>query len=224
MRTRSGEVVPGSYRRGTSRFGRSAWVAVVAEQTPDYLAQPVGSSDHATRATATPATSTPATATPSGARLPGSSVRSGEPDGRGPWRGQSDRSRPGGDGFADAMDRVHDHLLGDREVLGRLGADALRGRLAVLRRLEGATTAAIAATVAALDAAGGIEADGAASKAEWLKANTGRSGREAARLGRLADGLDRLPGTAGALSTGDLTAEAADAIVQATRDGRLGDP
>ena len=101
---------------------------------------------------------------------------------------------------------------------------ALRDRVDLLERLVGMTTAGLAATLAALRKVGAIEADGAASTAAWVKANTSRSGRDAARAGRLADNLDELPATAEALASGQLTAEAADAVVTAARDGRIGDP
>lgn len=103
-------------------------------------------------------------------------------------------------------------------------APSLRARLTLLRRLEGATTAGIATTLAALDRAGGVQGDGAPSKTEWLKAHTGRNGRDAARMARLADNLDHLPATAQALVDGRVGSDAADTIVKATRDGRLGDP
>ena len=114
--------------------------------------------------------------------------------------------------------------LADRDALARLDADDVRQRLDGLRRLEGATTAAIAAAVAALERAGGVAADGAPSTAEWLKANTGRSGRQAAQMARLARDLGDLPDTAAALADGRIGADAADVIVKATRDGRLGTP
>ncbi len=52
----------------------------------------------------------------------------------------------------------------------------------------------------------------------------GRSGRDAARIARLAVDLQDLPATRDALANGDLTDEAADAVVKAARDGRLGPP
>lgn len=102
-------------------------------------------------------------------------------------------------------------------------ADGIRDRLDQLRRLEGAATAGIAGALAALDRAGGVAGDGAPSKTEWLKSHTGRAGRDAARMARLADNLDALPATANALANGTLGPDAADTIVRATRDGRLGD-
>ena len=218
-----GEVVPRSYRPRPQRLDPTTCAAVVAEQTPDYHLPTLGSSQ-----TATPATpATPAAAGRSDAPVPTSPVAAGTSDAPVPTSpaavGSSHAARANEAGLTEAVARVRRHLA-DRADLGRLEADALRRRLALLRRLEGATTAAIASTVAALDRAGGIEADGAPSKAEWLKANTGRSGREAARLQRLADNLDELPATADALASGDLTAEAADVIVRASRDGRIGPP
>ena len=112
----------------------------------------------------------------------------------------------------------------DGACLEDMGAPALKDRIAQLRRLSGLADAGLARTVAALDRAGGVASDGAPSKAEWIKANTGRSGREAARTQRLADNLEELPATADALASGQLTSEAADAIVHASRDGRLGPP
>ncbi len=93
-------------------------------------------------------------------------------------------------------------LLGDRDGLARMDAAAVQARIRHLRRLSGLADAALAAAVAALDRVGGVAADGAASKAEWLKANTGRSGRDAARMERLANNLECLPATAQALATG----------------------
>ena len=114
--------------------------------------------------------------------------------------------------------------VADGGGLDGMTATALKDRVALLRRLSGLADAGLARTVAALDRAGGVAADGAPSKAEWIKTNTGRSGRDAARMQRLADNLDELPATADALAAGQLTSEAADAIVHASRDGRLGAP
>lgn len=102
--------------------------------------------------------------------------------------------------------------------------DVLRERIRLLERLRGVTTTGLADTVRALGTCGAITDDGAASPVEWLKANTGRSGRDAARVARLATDLADLPATRAALANGELTDEAADAVVRAARDGRLGPP
>ncbi|MBY5162134.1 HNH endonuclease signature motif containing protein [Salsipaludibacter albus] len=103
-------------------------------------------------------------------------------------------------------------------------AAAARGRVQVLRRLTGLADAATAEAVDVLRRAGGVEADGASSTAEWVRANTGRSGRDAARVARLATDLADLPATRDALANGRITDESADAIARAARDGRLGSP
>ncbi len=108
--------------------------------------------------------------------------------------------------------------------LERLDGDGLKDRVASLRRLAGLADAGMAAAVAALQASGTVTADGAPSPAAWLKANCNRSGRDAARTARLAEHIDELPATARALSDGRISAEAADAIVAATRDVELGEP
>lgn len=113
------------------------------------------------------------------------------------------------------------------EISPDLEVDAgagLRARVGLLEELVGLTTTGLAATLASMRRVGAIEADGASSTAAWVRAHTLRSGREAARAGRLADNLDALPATAEALASGQLTAEAADAMVQAARDGRMGGP
>ncbi len=132
-------------------------------------------------------------------------------------------AEPNDDPFAAAV-QVVVATVADPGHLQGWSAAAVRRRLDDLRRLEGATTAGVASALAALDGAGGVESDGAPSKAEWLKANTGRTGREAARMARLADNIGELPATAAALVDGMLGADAADTIVKATRDGRLGPP
>ena len=108
--------------------------------------------------------------------------------------------------------------------LAGLDPEDLRARIGLLGRLEGLAAAGMARTVRALQEAGGVAADGAPSTTAWLKAYAGRSGRDAARVARLAANLDDLPATAAALATGQVTVESADAIVQAARDGRLGSP
>ena len=114
--------------------------------------------------------------------------------------------------------------LRDSGHLERLDGDGLKDRVASLRRLAGLADAGMAAAVAALHSSGTVAADGAPSPAAWLKANCNRSGRDAARTARLAEHFDELPATARALSDGRITAEAADAIVRATRDIELGEP
>lgn len=115
-------------------------------------------------------------------------------------------------------------VLADRQRLAALDTAGVKARIAALRRLSGLAETGLAAAMTALEAAGGLGDDGAPSKADWLKAHDGRSGREAARVARLADALEDLPDTAQALSDGKLSAETADAIVKASRDGRLGTP
>lgn len=123
----------------------------------------------------------------------------------------------------DAMAMVARALEGGPDCDDGEGA-ALRARVRLLEELAGMTTAGLATTLAALRRAGAIESDGASSTAAWVKANTSRSARDAARTGRLADNLEELPATARALASGQLTPESADAMVTAARDGRLGGP
>lgn len=106
--------------------------------------------------------------------------------------------------------------------LDALDVDGLRDRLAELRRLEGLVTAATARVTGRLARAGAVRQDGASSTVTWLQQQTGRSTREAARLERLSRRLDQLPRTAEAVEQGRITAEAADAVVRAADDGRLG--
>ncbi|MBY5162861.1 DUF222 domain-containing protein [Salsipaludibacter albus] len=115
---------------------------------------------------------------------------------------------------------------GDRPSLDgpSLDHEELRERVRLLERLGGLSTAGLARTLAQLRNSGAVEADGASSTTAWLTANTNRSGRDAARMSRLATDLDDLPATRQALADGDLTAESVDAMVQAARDGRLGSP
>ncbi len=121
-----------------------------------------------------------------------------------------------------AIDEVAAVLDNDACAPGEAGG--FRHRVRLLERLQGIATAGLADTVRALADAGGVEADGASSTTEWIKATTHRSGRDAARIARLATDLDDLPATRAALTQGRLSDEAADAVVQAARDGRLGPP
>ena len=103
-------------------------------------------------------------------------------------------------------------------------ADELRSRVQVLRRVEGMAAAALAATVGALARSGAIRADGASSTTAWVAEQTGTSKRDAARRARLATDLDGMSATRDALASGTIGVEAADAVVRAARDGRLGTP
>lgn len=206
----NGEVDGGTALRRSTPGSDARWWGIVAEQKSGYNLDAPGSAAVATSATtalpgapaATPApATTPVPGTPSPTLVPAVSVTS----------------------FEAAVATMVSHLTRHDE-LTRLDVDTIRARLALLRRLQGATTASVAATVAALDQVGGVAADGAASTAEWLKTNAGHSGRQAAQVARLARDLHDLPGTSEALSEGRLTAESADALVQAARDGRLGGP
>ena len=135
----------------------------------------------------------------------------------------SDLPVPGPDvEVASLVDRLA-QVLRDRDMLAGMDASGLKARVASLRRLAGLADASLAAAVAALDTTGAMRADGAPSPAAWLKANTSRSGRDAARTARLADRLHQRPATADALADGRLTAESADAIVRALDDPQLGD-
>lgn len=201
-----GDVSGWTYPSGRADRG---WAAVVAEEKVSYHSIAPGSSVSAT------STAAPPTAQSTTSRRP---------------REESGRLRTAAASTAttaeDLVQAVYRTvgLLTDSAELDRLDAAGVKRRLALLRKLEGATTASIAAAVAALDRRGGVKSDGAASKAEWLKAHTGRTGRDAARMARLADNLEHLPATADALADGRLGAAAADAIVRASRDPRLGPP
>ncbi len=115
-------------------------------------------------------------------------------------------------------------LLEPADALEGLGVDQLRAHVAVLRRLDGLTAAALARASRAAHRTGLTEADGASSTTEWIKSATGKGGRDASRLVRLGANLDDMPGTADALARGDIPLESADAMTQAARDGRLGTP
>ncbi len=106
----------------------------------------------------------------------------------------------------------------------RSDAEAVRSDIAGWERLASVAATGLAEAVRRLDHLGGVAEDGAATTAEWLTANTRRSGRDAARLARLATNLPDLPETRDALASGRITDEAADAVVRAARDGRLGSP
>ena len=110
------------------------------------------------------------------------------------------------------------------EVLATRSAEQLRDDVRLLRRLEGIATVGIAAAVRSLADQDGLTADGASSPAAWVRSQTGRSGREAARTVRLGSAVADLPDTTAALTAGEVTAESADAIERAARDGRLGTP
>ena len=93
-----------------------------------------------------------------------------------------------------SLDGLHDAAAGVKRV--RAALDALEARLL---------------TVAAdrtFDPAAGLE---------MLRAGGGCSQREARRRLRRAEALDEMPKVAGALAEGDITAEHADALVQAAR-------
>ncbi|HKJ57052.1 MAG TPA: DUF222 domain-containing protein [Nitriliruptoraceae bacterium] len=124
----------------------------------------------------------------------------------------------------DAMALVRWALAATPTDVGQDPVAALRNRVELLEQLTGQAAAGLAATLSALRRTGAFEADGAPSTAAWVKANTSRSARDAARTARLADNLDELPATTDALASGQLTPEAADAVVQAARDPRLGGP
>ena len=110
------------------------------------------------------------------------------------------------------------------EVLAARSAEQLRDDVRLLRRLEGIATVGIAAAVRSLADQDALTADGASSPAAWVRSQTGRSGREAARTVRLGSAVADLPDTTAALTAGEVTAESADAIERAARDGRLGTP
>ena len=134
--------------------------------------------------------------------------------------------RPHADREVDLIDQVDRlaTLLTDPDRLAALDVDALRRRVAVCNRLEGAATAGLALAADGLRRAGGVAADGAPNLGRWLASNTNRGARDAARMGRLASRLGELPATAEALAAGEVGVEAADALVKAATDGRLGTP
>lgn len=153
-------------------------------------------------------------------RDPGVPRTAGRPHGGGrSGAGGGARDRDGRLGTAvDAVATV----VRDAAALEELTLAGIRDRVEHLERLRGLADAALTASLSALHARGGIRADGAASTTEWLRTHTRRSASDAARLARLSANLPELPGTERALADGDLTAEAADALVGAVRDGRLG--
>jgi hypothetical protein len=159
-------------------------------------------------------TSTRPGSDPSGSRA---AVGGGRPTGAG-----AVCERPGA--MTDAVEQIAGLLHAPHQALADLGADGLRDRMAALNRLEGLTAVALAATTRALADARVTEDDGAANPAAWLQANSNRSSGDATRIARLATDLEDLPETRRALTEGTITAESADAIVRAARDGDLGSP
>lgn len=125
-------------------------------------------------------------------------------------------------GLPEVVDRLAGLLSTPPGDLDALGEEALRDRAALLRRLQGMTTAATASTVAALERAGAIRADGASSTTAWVAATMGTSRREASATSRLAADLDDMPATWQALADGAISTEAAGVIARSGRDGRLG--
>ena len=126
--------------------------------------------------------------------------------------------------LAAAVEQLDTVLALDPTALDGLDADVLRDAVSQLARIEGQATAAMASAVAALDRTDALRADGASSMAAWLAARTGTTRRVAARRGRLAADLDAMRGVRDALAAGEISEEAADTIVRAGRDGRLGTP
>lgn len=132
--------------------------------------------------------------------------------------------RTGLDRLAEVVDQLGTLLGASASELEAHDNALLRERVALLRRVEGMASAAMATTVGVLSRSGGIAEDGASSTTAWVAQQTGRSRREATRTTRLSASLPELPGTAAALAAGELGPESADAIARAAQDGRLGTP
>lgn len=114
-------------------------------------------------------------------------------------------------------------IVGHDTSYATLDTEQTRMRLASLRHLEGAVAVATARSMKHLDLLGGVSDDGANSMSGWLSGNGGRSKHEAARIERLANTMDRIPATADALADGEISTDAADAVVAAVKRGRLGE-
>ena len=119
-------------------------------------------------------------------------------------------------GTSDVSGRVAvlvDALVGELGGLPAVGAgrDLLRSQVAALGRLRAAADAAEARVVAAVDGLG----DGGVDAVEVLRRGTGSSQREAQRRKRRADALAGMPNVAGALASGDISTEHAEALVRA---------
>ena len=119
-------------------------------------------------------------------------------------------------GTSDVSGRVAvlvDALVGELGGLPAVGAgrDLLRSQVAALGRLRAAADAAEARVVAAVDGLG----DGGVDAVEVLRRGTGSSQREAQRRKRRADALAGMPNVAGALASGDISTEHAEALARA---------
>ncbi len=126
-------------------------------------------------------------------------------------------------GFNDTLTQ----LLGtacDPDRLAGLGDEELRQQVQLARRMEGSAALLLARATHELQQRGVFEAEGTPSTTDWLKLNTGASGRTASREARLASSVHELPETAAALSEGRLGVESADTIVRAAGDTTLGSP
>ena len=126
--------------------------------------------------------------------------------------------------LSEVVDRLGELLDVPAATLEDRGADELRARVQLLRRVEGMAAAAMATTVGVLSRSGAIREDGASSTTAWVAEQTGRSRREASKTTRLSGALHDMPATAAALASGDVSPESADTIARAAQDGRLGTP
>jgi hypothetical protein len=107
---------------------------------------------------------------------------------------------------------VLERAIGQLEI--PVDAAALARSSALLDRLSAEVTAA----VGAFDAAEAWRDSGAVSMTAWLRRHTGRSGREAGRLVRMARRLAALPVTAAAYGDGTLSGGQVQAIVANLND------
>ena len=84
-----------------------------------------------------------------------------------------------------------------------------------LERMRSQMESVTAGSVAAFDAAGNWEADGARSAQAWLRSECRLSHRQAAAQVRRGRHLRHLPATAGAFARGDITSDHVDVLVAA---------
>ena len=125
-------------------------------------------------------------------------------------------SAPGGlDRLRAAVDALRD------EDVTASSAAALGEQLSGIEALIARLRHEQARRAVAFDAAGGPMADGFATAAAWLRANTLAAPRDAADLVAVGRALrDRLPATAAALADGGISFGSATAIARALRDVR----
>src|SRR5262245_49481241 len=112
-------------------------------------------------------------------------------------------------------------MSGLTEAVESLEIPLERDALAAVYRLCDRLHAKLTAAVGAYDAKYGCEDDGCVSLAQWLRAWTGRSRRDAASEARTATVLHRLPITAARFVDGTLSSGQVAAIVANLSDSTI---